>query len=109
MQASERAVARDVSDSASCSLPYFPEHNTACGAFAAIQAGNYSAAITFAETLRNAASLFPVGTVSAGEDVVTLMEVHLQFGRCALDTVMRARPQRAAAHLSSDRVSVHHR
>lgn len=75
-------MARDIADSQACALPYFPEHNAACGAFAAIQAGDYAAAVQFAETLRDATRLFPVESVSAGEDVVTLIEVHLQFGRC---------------------------
>ena len=83
MQASERAVARDIADTHACALPYFSEHNAACGAFAAIQAGDHGAAVRFAETLRGAGRLFPSETVSPGEDVATLIEVHLQFGRCA--------------------------
>ena len=83
MQASERAVSQDIADAHDCALPYLPDHNAMSGVHAAMKAQDYAVALQFAETLHNQDQLFPAATVHPGHDVVTLLEVHLQFGRYA--------------------------
>lgn len=84
LQASERSIARDIQDSAMCAQPYLPEHNCNTGVFAAVMAADYPAALKLARHLANNRRLFPASSMSAGSDVVSLMEVHMQFGRCVL-------------------------
>jgi hypothetical protein len=84
LQASERSIARDIQDSDMCAQPYLPEHNCDTGIFSAVMAANYPGALKMARHLANNRRLFPASAMSAGTDVVSLMEVHMQFGRCVL-------------------------
>ena len=92
MQASERSVTQDITDARLCAAPYLPEHNVHVGMYAAVMSGNHSAATSYASMLRDSRHWFPADTISAGMDVVSQMEVDLQFGRCACRSRLPAGP-----------------